>query len=393
MDWVALLELPNIKVVDVRLEPGNITFHVECVNGTASCPRCGTKCASIHSQTKKKVKDLPILKRKCFIMFQHRRFICPKCNETFMERLQWVDQHERYTSRYAEWVAEAGKELDVKKAAKLVGESYKVVERIVYYRSKELELPLYGNFPERFGIDEFSYKRGKKDYGVVIGSAEGKVHHVLPSRKEENLRNFFSRIGKNARDRVASVTVDMWNTFINLIEEFFPNARIVNDRFHVMKLMNKVVDKVRKSVQKQLSEEERKELKGLRFVLLKNREDLQEEEELLLRKAFSYSEKIHKAYLRKEEFRNIFEKNTSRKKAEQQLDTWMVKSAKVKHRCMTTFLKTLRKRKEYVLNYFESRESNGFMEGIVNKVKTVLRQHYGFTNFGHLRTKILLSFT
>lgn len=393
MDWVVLLELPNVKVVNVRLDPGTITFQVECVSGTANCPNCGSKCASIHSRTEKKVKDLPILKRKCYIKFSHRRFHCPKCNQTFTERLQWVDQYEHYTSRYADWVAEAGKELDVKKAAKLTGESYKVVERIVYYRSKELELPLYEEFPERFGIDEFSYKRGKKDYGVVIGSAEGKAHHVLPSRKEESLRNFFSRITRSAREKVVSVTMDMFTTFINLVEEFFPNARIVNDRFHVMKLTNKVVDKVRKSVQKKLSEQERKELKGLRFVLLKNREDLKEEEEFLLRKAFSHSEKIRKVYLRKEEFRNIFEKNTDRRKAEQQLSGWMVKASKVKYRSMTTFLKTLEKRKDYVLNYFISRESNGFMEGIMNKVKTVLRQHYGFTNFGHLATKVLLSFT
>lgn len=392
MDWVALLELPNVKVVNVRLASGEITFEVECVNGTANCPSCGSKCASIHSRTEKKVKDLPILKRKCFITLQHRRFYCPKCNQTFMERLPWVDQYERYTARYAEWVAEAGKELDVKKAAKLLGESYKIVERIVYCRSKEMEVSPYDTFPESFGIDEFAYERGKKDYGVVIGS-EGKAYHVLPSRKEENLRSFFSRITRRARDKVVSVTMDMFNTFINLVEEFFPNAKIINDRFHVMKLMNKVVDKVRKSVQKDISEEERKALKGLRFVLLKNREDLEEEEKFLLRKAFSYSEKIHKVYIRKEEFRNIFEKNTSRKKAGQQLNVWMLKASKIKQRSMTTFLKTLEKRKEYVLNYFNSRDSNGFMEGIVNKIKTVLRQHYGFTNFAHMQTKIMLSFT
>lgn len=387
-----MLELPNVKVVNARLAPGEIVFEVECTNGTATCPNCGTKCASIHSETGKTIKDLPILKRKCFIKFKHRRFYCQRCNQTFMERLQWLDQYEKYTARYADWVAEAGKELDVKKAAKLLGESYEKVKRIVYYRSKAFELPLYKDFPERFGIDEFAYKRGKKDYGVVIAS-KGKVYHLLPSRKEQSLRDFFSRITKSARDGVVSVTTDMFNTFINLVEEFFPNARIVNDRFHVMKLMNKVVDKVRKSVQKTLSEQERKELKGLRFVLLKNREDLDEEEELLLKKAFSHSEKIHKVYLRKEEFRNIFEKNTDRNKAEKELSAWILKASKIKQRSMTTFLKTLEKRKEYVLNYFNTRESNGFMEGIMNKVKTVLRQHYGFTNFSHLKTKVLLSFT
>ena len=185
----------------------------------------------------------------------------------------------------------------------------------------------------------------------------------------------------------------MWSNVINLVEEFFPNAAIVIDRFHVQKQLNKAVDKVRKTAQRTLSKEERKELKGLRWIILKNNDTLDEEERLLLKKAFRYSTTLRQAYLRKEEFRGIFEKHTDKNKAARQLENWIAKTSAIHRRSITTFLKTLSKRKPYILNYFNRLESNGFMEGIMNKVKLIKRKAYGMTNFGHLRTRILLSFT
>lgn len=392
MNWLDILELPNIKLISVEVLSDKIIFEVECTNGSAVCHVCGKKCSSIHSVVKKEVKDMPILKKKCFIRFHHRRFYCEQCNKTFMERLSWVDEYERYTSRYAEWVGKAGKEIDVKSVAELIEENYKVVERIVYYRNRQLILPPFWEFPETFGIDEFAYKKGKKDYGVIIAS-KGKIWHVLPSRKEDKLRDFFSKIRSSVREKVLRVSMDMWATFINLIKEFFPNASIVLDRFHVMKQLNKAVDKIRKSIQKHLSKEQKKELKGLRWAILRNADKLSEDEKPILKKAFSFSRMLHKAYLRKEEFRQIFDKNTSKEKARRKLELWIKKAEKIQHRSMNTFLKTLDKRKEYILNYFDYCESNGFMEGIINKIKTIKRQHYGLPNFAHLQQKILLSFT
>lgn len=392
MNWEELLELPSIKVTKVENQSSKLLIYLEFTNGSAVCPRCGSNCDQRHSSREKIIKDLPILKKKLYLKFSHRRFYCKNCDKTFMERISWLAPYEHYTTRYADWVDEAGKEIDVKKVANLLKEKYKVVERIIYYRNKTLDLAPQNKLPKRFGIDEFSYRKGKKDYGVAIGK-KGKLIDILPSRKEQSLRKYFSSIDKKIRESVEVVTMDFWSTFNNLAAEFFPNAAIVNDRFHVMGLMNKVVDKIRKTVQKKLGKHENKELKGLRWILLKNKENLDDDQLALLKKSYGYSSILHKAHLRKTEFRYIFEKNTDKKKAEFQLDEWITKAEKIKHRSMTTFLKTLKKRKQNVLNYFDHLENNGFMEGIVNKIKTIKRQHYGMTNFGHFRKKVLLSFT
>jgi transposase len=392
MNWTEVLALPSVRVLGTEKQSDRMIFEVEFTNGSATCPECNRECTQIHAVKLKRVKDLHIMKFKCFIRFHHRRFYCTYCDKTFMERLNWVDHYERYTSRYAEKVAIVGRDLDVKKTANLLDEQYRVVERIVYYREKEINIPEMQELPSHLGIDEFAYRKGKKDYGVVLAT-KGNVCHVLPSRKEPALRAFFSKITASVRESVVSITMDMWNTFINLAEEFFPNAAIVIDRFHVMKLLNKAVDKVRKTVQKTLTKEERKKLKGLRWILLRNHDTLKYEEYELLKKAFTYSPTLHKVYLRKEEFRNIFEKNTDKKKAEHQLDEWIQKASTIQHRSMTTFLKTLAKRKKYILNYFNHYESNGFMEGIMNKIKTIKRQHYGIPTFAHLKRKIMMSFT
>lgn len=391
MQWVDILDLPHIQVNDVWKSSEKLIFEIECTHGSAQCPECGSECQSVHSVKMKDIKDLPMSERKCLIRLHHRRFFCPRCKRTFMERLSWLAPSERYTRRYADKIADLGKEIDLAGVARAFSEGYKTVERIMYYREKPVKLGPE-KLPTRLGIDEFSYRKGKKDYGVIIASRKGIVD-VLPSRKESVLRRYFSSISKEARENVQTVTMDMWATFINLVKEFFPNARIVIDRFHVQKQLNKAVDTVRKTVQRTLSKQESKELKGLRWVLLKNKDMLNQEERTLLKKAFGYSSKLHSAYLRKEEFREIFEKNTNKKKAAKQIQRWIEKAAALKHRSFTTFLKTLNNRKDYILNYFRRLESNGFMEGIINKVKLIKRAAYGMTNFCHLRNRILLSFT
>jgi len=385
------LGLPSVNVISVDVDTDKIILEIECVNGSSTCPDCGEACEQVHEVITKKVRDRSVFGKQCWLHLHHRRFFCENCDRTFMERLSWLHPYERYTKRFAKWVEKWGNELDLTSVSKIVGIGYKVGERLMLATGYALHTAKICNLPTRLGIDEFAYKKGKKDYGVVLASRSDIVQ-VLPSRKEPELRRFFSSITIEARERVDTFTMDMWNTFINLVEEFFPKAAIVIDRFHVMRQMNKVLDKIRKTVQRQLSENVRKEIKGMRWKLLKNYENLNGEEKKLLKNAFTHSTTLHKAYLRKEEFRQIFEKNTDKNKAAKQLEAWMQKASTIKHRSMTTLLKTLHKRKSYILNYFNHYDNNGFMEGIINKVKLIKRKAYGMTNFTHLAQRIMLAF-
>lgn len=181
----------------------------------------------------------------------------------------------------------------------------------------------------------------------------------------------------SVRAKVKEVSVDMWGGFKKVITEVFPNAVIVSDRFHVMKLVNQALNKIRLAL----------ELKGLknRCLLLKNGADLNESEKVELAQLLSNSAVLRIAYELKEEFREIYETSTTVEMGLRKMKKWLSYAEIV----LGKVAQTIRNHLEHICNYFISRTTSGVMEGINNKIKLILRQGYGFSNFDHLREKLL----
>ena len=158
--------------------------------------------------------------------------------------------------------------------------------------------------PERLSLDEFSQKKGKRKFATVVTDIDkGSLLEVIDSHKSDNIIEVLKAQPQDMRENVKEVSVDMWGGFPKVIKEVFPNALIVIDRFHVMKLVNKSLNKIRLLL----------DLKGLknRSLLLKNTCDLTEEEEVDLRKILNKSPCLTIAYELKEELRNIYETSTT----------------------------------------------------------------------------------
>jgi transposase len=179
------------------------------------------------------------------------------------------------------------------------------------------------------------------------------------------------------RENVKEVSVDMWGGFQKVIKEVFPNALIVIDRFHVMKLVNKALNKIRLLL----------ELKGLknRLLLLKNAENLTEEEKEELKTLLNQSPCLSIAYELKEELRNIYETSTTVKMGLRKLEKWLVSARYILGQTATT----LEKHIQEICHYFINRTTSGVMEGLNNKIKLIIRQSYGFNTFASLREKLL----
>jgi transposase len=202
--------------------------------------------------------------------------------------------------------------------------------------------------PEKLSLDEFSKKKGNRKFATVVCDLEKKsLLEVIDSHKSEE------------------------------IDEVFPNALIVIDRFHVMKLVNKALNKLRLFL----------ELKGLknRYLLLKNGRDLTEEEKNALVELLQKSPSLSIAYELKEEFRDIYETSTTVKMGRRRFKKWLITASCI----FGSITKTIVKHLEEICNYFISRTSSGMMEGLNNKIKLILRQSYGFKNFDLMREKLL----
>ncbi len=212
---------------------------------------------------------------------------------------------------------------------------------------------------------------------VVSNLEQGNLLEVIDSHKSNEIIEKLKVQPQEIRENVKEVSVDMWGGFQKVIQEVFPNALIVIDRFHVMQLVNKALNKIRILLG----------IKGLkkRYLLLKNSKDLTQSETQELSKLLTLSPCLTIAYELKEELRNIYETSTTVKMGIRKFKKWLICA-----RCLFgKTAETLSKHIQQICNYFVNRTNSGIMEGINNKIKLIIRQSYGFKSFDSLRTKLL----
>lgn len=212
---------------------------------------------------------------------------------------------------------------------------------------------------------------------VVSDIDKGSLLEVIDSHKSEEIIEVLKQQPLSMREQVREVSVDMWGGFPKVIKEVFPNALIVIDRFHVMKLVNKALNKMRLNL----------ELKGLknRCLLLKNEVDLSGSEKLELADLLKDSACLGIAYELKEELRDIYETSSTIKIGFKRLKSWL-NSARI------IFGKAVHSIENHLVeisHYFVSKTTSGVMEGINNRIKLIIRQSYGFKSFESLREKLL----
>ncbi|BAU44444.1 ISL3 family transposase [Leptolyngbya sp. O-77] len=235
---------------------------------------------------------------------------------------------------------------------------------------------------KRIGIDEISKRKGHQNFATVIGDVEtGKLIEVIDSHQQEDIIETLKQQPLEVRAKVEEVSVDMWGGFPKVVKKVFPNAVVVIDRFHVMKLVNEELNKIRR--QSGVSD------RGSKFILLKNGKDLTAEEKTKLEEILKRSKRLGKAYEWKEEFRAIYEQPLTVEEGKRQIQGWLDK-ARVVYREAST---TIRNHLDGISNYFRNRTTSGAMEGINNRIKLIKRQAYGFVNFNNFRERLLACFS
>jgi transposase len=171
-------------------------------------------------------------------------------------------------------------------------------------------------------------------------------------------------------------------------------VKIIIDRFHVSKLYRKGLDKLRQKelrrLKETLSEEDYKQLQGAMWALRKSETDLEDEDEEVLAQLFEYSPQLEMAYDFCQELTGIFNQDMRKRQGKKQMKNWMQSVVKSKLTCFNSFMKTLANWLDEVANYFLSRLTSGFVEGLNNKIKVIKRRCYGILNPTHLFQRIHL---
>lgn len=390
----ALIGLREFVVVDGRLtEDGAVLLQVELKWERARCPHCAAWCGSVVEYLPRQTRDLSLSGRKVYLQYEQRRFRCAGCQRSFVERLPSIDSvGAHYTKRYEEYVVRGVRTSTVQSVAQTEELHWETVQRMVARVAARQGLLLPPQVVRWIAFDEIALKKRHKLFSLVISAPEeGRVIDLLEGRtKEQLLAWLYQTWTKEERAAVEVVTLDMWDGYFYAALEAFPNALLVIDRFHVEKNLLAAISKLRRQWQKQWPEEQRKELKGVRWLLVSNYDELSAAQKNELDRALDLCPELALCHWVKEEFRDWYEEEQEKAAAERKLDEWLSLAESLGSQALNNFVKTVRNWKDSILNYFEERASNGFAEGINNALQLLKRRAFGFRNFANFRLRALL---
>ena len=227
-------------------------------------------------------------------------------------------------------------------------------------------------------LDEFARRKGQGKFATILTDLDkSSLLEVIDSHKSDDIIAALKQQPLDIREGVEEVCVDMWGGFPKVIREVFPNAKIVVDRFHVQKLVNKSLNKIRLTLN----------LKGLRnrCLLMNNQTNLTNEEKEELELILSFSPSLRMAHELKEELIAIYNSDITSCGGMRKMKKWLI-SASVMLRSAAD---TLDSHLSEICNYFNNRTTSGVTEGINTRIKLIIRQSYGFKNFDMMKEKLL----
>jgi transposase len=403
------LELAGLVVLGQREDgEGRVIVVVRYDRTAAPCPRCGRPSAKVHDQRVRKCRDLPVRDKPVVLHLVRRRFRCLWCHVRSeagrLRPLVFSEPHDafgygpkgrtrRTTPRLREHLAKQAPHQTIKHLARQLGFGERFVRECFrdWAERRLAEQIPEGYCPRCLGVDEYSVRKGRVYETVVCDLGERRVLASLEGRDGKALQAWLE-----ARDdpwKVEWATMDMSQTYREVVQLCLPRAKIVADRFHVVRRVGKALNQVRLRLQRALGLERKGELYGLRYALLGDPSNWTAEERARLRQWFERLPELRLAWELKEGFRAWHEQQ-DRASAERTLAEW---EARAEASGLAEFQRLsdgpnamLNSWRDEILNYFDVRLTNGFVEGKNNRTKVIQRQAYGYRNKANLRLRVLL---
>ena len=362
-----------------RIEPiGGVTrFHVHPNEKSICCSLCSSHNVIRRGVKQREFRSSPIGLKQTVIVATLPRVQCRDCGVVRQIKVGFADPRRSYTKGWSNYALQLTRSMTIKDVADVLCVTWDVIKEI-----KKDDLRRRFANPSlkdvrRIAIDEICIGKGHRYVTLVMDLDSGAIVFVGDGKSAESLVPFWKRLGRR-RHRIEAVAMDMSSAYISAVQGNLPKADIVFDRFHVVKLMNEKLTTLRRELYREATADEKLVLKGSRWLLLKNPENLNEDrdEEAHLAEALALNQPLAKGYYLKEELR-LFWDQTFRWPAQLFLRSWCRRAIATGLSPLKTMAKTLTRLEEGLLNYFDHRITSGPMEGTNNKIKTLQRQSYG----------------
>lgn len=312
----------------------------------------------------------------------------------FVERLDWLAENPRHTQRFAMRVGAMCREMTVKAVAEFERLHQSTVKDLdTLYMRKQVARAGRPS-PRVIGVDEISIRKGH-EYRIVVSDLEQErpIWVGGEGRKEADLDLFFEDLGRKRARRIELVVMDMWKPFHNSVRRNVPQARIIFDKFHILRHLSDAMDKVRRREYSRVAGKARSYIKGQRYTLLSHWENLTLEGRRALRKLLKANRRIHVAYLLKETFGQLWDYSTEGW-ARAFFDRWKDALKWQRLKPYEKFAAMIERHWYGIAAYChpENKCSLGMVEGLNNKIRVLQRRAYGYRDEEYLKLKIVAAF-
>lgn len=316
---------------------------------------------------------------------------CRKCEKVKREELPWIANNPFYTKRFSYYVGRKCRTMtikDVAKELKLDWHTVKTLEK-EYMQEQLRRNPVAA--PRAIGIDEVSLKKGHI-YRVVVSDLERRkpIWFGGEDRSEASLDLFYNSLGPKKSMKIELAVMDMWKAFEKSTKKNVPQAAILYDKFHVMRHLGDALDKIRKMEYGRLSGKDRSYIKGQKYTLLSNRENLTLDGRRALKKLLGANKRLNVAYVLRESFGQLWSYKTEGW-ARRFFDNWKESLKWQRLEPYEKFAAMIERHWDGIAAYSrsENKVSLGFVEGFNNKIRVIQRRAYGLRDEEYLRLKIL----
>ena len=374
--------------LSTRFEGGRVIFTIRQNLSGLSCACCGASQVRTKGEVIRQFRSLPIGLKPVWVSLAIKRLFCPACGMVRQAKIGFADARRTYTKAFERYALELGRHMTIQDVARHLEVSWDVIKDI---QRRDLEKrfarPRLKDL-KQIAIDEISIGKGHRYLTVVLDLKTGAVVFVGDGKGAEALTPFWKRL-KCSKAKIEAVAIDMSPAYLSAISQHLPRATIVFDHFHVIKLFNDKLSDFRRSLYRQARVKDKAVLKGTRWLLLKNPENLRADrgEPDRLRKALELNQPLACAYYMKEDLRRLWSQ-PSKQAAESFLFDWAGRAWNSGVPMLSKFADTLMAHRAGILAYYDYPISTGPLEGTNNKIKTMKRQAYGFRDMDFFKLKI-----
>ncbi|MCK4487146.1 MAG: ISL3 family transposase [Desulfobacterales bacterium] len=387
-----LLKLKGLCVTGFKFANRNTVLNlwVKPHKNGCLCPYCGRRGRIVRTMMPRMWRDLSVC--GCCVLFWYcpREIQCP-IHGRIQEDIPWAESYARITYRFEYAMLIYCQLMTQKAAAKILHIAGSTISDLLHRSITRIRDGHRIRGLKCIGIDEISYCKGHKYASIVYDLDRSCVVWVGQGKGRETIDIFFNEVlSEYQKNKIKWASCDMSETYIGAIEDHCPNATLVLDRFHVVKALNKAVDEVRKEQWRNACADERKALKGLRWLLFKHSSNRSKKDSRILNALRKGNRRIHRAWVLSDEFERFWDYKVEWA-AKRFLKRWMTTALKSRIEPIRKFVRTIKKHIGRILPYIGSRLTNAIGEGLNRIIKIVKNRASGFRTLHPFTDMIFLT--